>query len=378
MDSTSSKGDILLVDDTPDNLRLLSAMLSDQGYDVRSVKNGSAALMGIQAQAPDLVLLDITMPGMNGYEVCERLKANADTQEIPVIFISALNEVFDKVKAFSVGGVDYISKPFQVEEVIVRVENQLKLRRLQVALQERNSRLEIAEAELRRALDQERALNQRIEELAAIAERNRIARDIHDSMGHNLVALNIQMESALALWESNPERAYACLTEAKDLGSEALRSVRQSVSDIRVDPLQGQTLEAAISKLAQEFYRTTGITPRCQIQLTQSVSNPVNTVIYRIVQEALTNICKHANATAVALQLQITDGVLGLILQDNGSGFQVNTTRSGYGLQGMHERVTAVGGNLEITSQPGAGCRIRVEVPIATTPKLGAGSHPPA
>lgn len=96
----TSNGDILIVDDTPENLHLLSQMLEDYGYDVRSVISGSTALMGIRAQAPDLVLLDINMPEMNGFEVCQQLKTDPSTQDIPVIFISALNEVFDKVAAF--------------------------------------------------------------------------------------------------------------------------------------------------------------------------------------------------------------------------------------------------------------------------------------
>ncbi|UIE37669.1 ATP-binding response regulator [Leptodesmis sichuanensis] len=361
--STFSKGDILLVDDTPDNLRLLSTMLTEQEYEVRSVRSGSAALMGVQGQPPDLILLDINMPGMSGYEVCERLKENPDTRGIPVIFISALNEVFDKVKAFAVGGVDYISKPFQVEEVLVRVENQLALRRLQVQLQERNQQLEAAEAELRRALEQERALNQRIEELATLEERNRIARDIHDSLGHALVALNIQMETALALWKDNPEQAYEFLVEAKQLGSHALQATRQSVSDMRSDPLQGRLLEDAIATLLQEFQRTTGVQPECQIQLSRPLSHQLSTVIYRIVQEGLTNICKHAQATAVQLQLRSQDSGLSLILQDNGSGFQVEANRSGFGLQGMRERVLALGGELTITSDRGAGCQIAATFP---------------
>lgn len=356
--SQPSKGDILLVDDTPDNLRLLSAMLTEQGYDVRSVKSGSAALMGVQGQAPDLILLDINMPGMNGYEVCQQLKIDPKTQGIPVIFISALSEVFDKVKAFAVGGVDYISKPFQVEEVLVRVENQLKLRRLQLQLQERNRQLQTAETELRRALEQERALNQQIEELAAVAERHRIARDIHDSLGHALVALNIQMETALELWREAPDKAFEFLQEAKQLGSNALQSVRESVSEIRTDPLQGRMLQGAIAQLAQEFYRTTGVMPTCQIHLPQSLSDQVSAAVYRIVQEGLTNICKHANATAVSIYLQPTDTGLELVLHDNGDGFQVDDTRSGFGLQGMQERVAALGGHLQITSQRGDGCRI--------------------
>jgi two-component system sensor histidine kinase/response regulator len=136
------RGNILLVDDTPDNLRLLSTMLTEQGYEVRSVINGAMALMGVQAEPPDLILLDINMPQMNGYEVCQQLKAGDRTREIPVIFISALEDVLDKVKAFAVGGVDYITKPFQVEEVLVRIENQLTICRLRKQLQEQNAQLQ--------------------------------------------------------------------------------------------------------------------------------------------------------------------------------------------------------------------------------------------
>ena len=136
------KGDILVVDDMPVNLRLLSHMLTEQGYKVRSVINGPMALTATLAAPPDLVLLDINMPGMNGYEVCERLKANEQTRDIPVLFISAMDELQDKVKAFSVGGLDYITKPFQFEEVLARVETHLDLRRLQKQLQEANRRFE--------------------------------------------------------------------------------------------------------------------------------------------------------------------------------------------------------------------------------------------
>ncbi len=133
---------ILIVDDKPDNLRLLSAMLTEQGYKVRSVISGTMALIGVRAAPPDLILLDINMPEMNGFEVCERLKADSETQAIPIIFISALDEVLDKVQAFAVGGVDYITKPFQMREVLARVENQLRLQELQHALQNLNAELE--------------------------------------------------------------------------------------------------------------------------------------------------------------------------------------------------------------------------------------------
>ncbi|MBD2335774.1 response regulator [Calothrix sp. FACHB-156] len=358
-----TKGDILIIDDTLDNLRLLSAMLTEQGYEVRSVTNGSMALIGIKAQPPDLILLDISMPGMSGYEVCEHIKSDPQTQEIPVIFISALNEVFDKVKAFSVGGIDFITKPFQIEEVLARIEVQLKLCRLQLQLQEQNQRLQAKEAELRRSLEQERALNQRIEEMVALEERNRIARDIHDSLGHSLVALNVQMETVLTLWYSDRERARQFLIEAKKLGSAALREVRESVSSIRSDPLQGKLLETAIANLAEEFYHLTDIQPECEIDLSQPLSNTVNHVVFRIIQEGLTNIYKYANATNVQIKIQTRDDGLLLILQDNGKGFDADQPMTGFGLQGMRERTAAMGGQIEFFSNPGAGCRIMAHFP---------------
>jgi len=135
------KGNILIVDDTPANLRLLSQMLAEQGYRVRPVPDGPLALEATRAEPPDLILLDIRMPEMDGYEVCEHLKADAQTRDIPIIFISALGETQDKVRAFTAGGVDYVTKPFQVEEVLARVETHLALRKLQKQLQDANKKM---------------------------------------------------------------------------------------------------------------------------------------------------------------------------------------------------------------------------------------------
>ncbi len=136
------KADILAIDDTPENLALLSQILTERGYKVRSVTKGSTALRGAKAAPPDLILLDVKMPEMNGYEVCRHLKADEKTRNIPVIFISALGDVFDKVKAFQMGGVDYITKPFQVEEVLARLDTHLTIRNLQLKLQQQNTQLQ--------------------------------------------------------------------------------------------------------------------------------------------------------------------------------------------------------------------------------------------
>ncbi|AFZ04456.1 GGDEF domain-containing response regulator [Calothrix sp. PCC 6303] len=136
------KKDILIIDDTADNLRVLSSILIREGYTVRKALNWQMAMTACHAVVPDLILLDIMMPEIDGYQVCQRLKAWNLTADIPVIFVSALDDVFDKVRAFQAGGVDYITKPFEFEEVLVRVQNHLALRDAKIEILNLNSRLE--------------------------------------------------------------------------------------------------------------------------------------------------------------------------------------------------------------------------------------------
>lgn len=133
---SENKGNILIVDDLPENLQLLSDALLKLGYTVRSVTSGRMALKTVKVKRPDVILLDIKMPEMDGYEVCITLKSDEDLRSIPVIFLSALDEVFDKVTAFHSGGIDYITKPFQIEEVVARLENQLTIQRQQRLLEQ--------------------------------------------------------------------------------------------------------------------------------------------------------------------------------------------------------------------------------------------------
>jgi signal transduction histidine kinase len=144
MEQRTSREDVpnvIVVDDTPANLQLLTGMLKERGYKVRPVPSGKLALQAAKNDPPDLILLDIMMPEMDGYEVCERLKADEKLREISVIFISALNETMDKVKAFGVGGVDYVTKPFQFEEVDARVSTHLELQRQRRKLKENYEQL---------------------------------------------------------------------------------------------------------------------------------------------------------------------------------------------------------------------------------------------
>ncbi|WP_035994732.1 response regulator [Leptolyngbya sp. KIOST-1] len=124
------QGDILIVDDLADNLRILANTLASQGHRVRAVRSGTMALIGAKAFPPDIILLDIRMPTMDGFEVCRQLKASAVTRHVPIIFLSALDDASDKTRAFEVGGVDYITKPFHDAEVTARVQHQLAIQQL--------------------------------------------------------------------------------------------------------------------------------------------------------------------------------------------------------------------------------------------------------
>ena len=168
---SASHADILIIDDEPANLSLLSSLLTGRGHKVRAVLNGQRGIAAALASPPDLILMDVMMPGMNGYEVCARLKAEPKTSDIPVLFLSALSDTSDKVQAFASGAVDFVTKPFQLEEVLARVETQLALRSLQRQLQQAN-------AELRANLQEVETRNT---ELAAFAHM--VAHDLKNPLG---------------------------------------------------------------------------------------------------------------------------------------------------------------------------------------------------
>jgi signal transduction histidine kinase len=233
-------------------------------------------------------------------------------------------------------------------------------------LSERQSREKLAIAN-----DQLRQYAYRIEDQATLQERNRIARDIHDSLGHALTALNLQLEGALKLRQADPARSQLFLMEAKRLGSTALQEVRQSVAALRSDSLRKQSLEAAMASLVQEFYQTTGILPQFSYQCSSPHIIPpeIGTAAYRVVQEGLTNICKHAAATSVNICLEAATFELRLTIEDNGNGFDPSQNTTGFGVQGMQERAVVIGGQFSINSQPGSGCSIVATFPL---PRIAA------
>jgi diguanylate cyclase (GGDEF)-like protein len=240
--------DILIVDDTQDNLRYLATILTEEGYKVRKALNGQMALKACRIVVPDLILLDIMMPDMSGYQVCEILKANETTCEVPVIFLSALDDAFDKVKAFNVGGIDYISKPFQLEEVLARIQTQLLRRDAELKIQQLNAELETRVQERTLQLEQSnQELVQEIKERKQLQERL-LHLALHDPLTNlpNRALFMERLDQAIAFRKANPQYQFAVLF----LDCDRFKVVNDSLGH-----LVGDELLIAIAKRLQSALR---------------------------------------------------------------------------------------------------------------------------
>lgn len=226
------KVSILIVDDTPNNLRFLSSMLLEQGYEVRKAINGQMALRSVQAELPNLILLDVRMPDISGYEVCHALKADPQTRDIPVIFLSALNDEKDKVIAFEMGAVDYVTKPFKFQEVLSRVKTHLTIRHQQKMLTEQKNLLE---QEVRTRIETELALkkaNQELQRLANIDSITQVAnrRCFDEYLQEQWQRLALTKESiSVILCEIDEFNAYL-KTNGDPFADECLRTVAWAIS----------------------------------------------------------------------------------------------------------------------------------------------------
>lgn len=360
--------EILIVDDTPGSLQLLNDLLTGAGYVVRVASEARMALHSAKARPPELILLDVRMPGMDGYELCQRLKGDAATRDIPVIFLSALRETGDKVRGFTLGAVDYIGKPFQPEEVLARVKTHVELYRLQTRLEEQ---VELRSGQLRVSARQLRDSRQRLQELTAFLqsvredERTSIARELHDELGQALTALRIDIgwlrKHCGVLGSTVVERAdsaYALVEHTVD-------SLRRISEGLRPGMLDVLGLCAALEHLAGQFAERSGIA--CKFAADRDeYALPENGAItaFRVVQEALTNVARHAGASRVRIGLGCAGGRLRISVRDDGSGFDTELPRQGFGLLGMRERVLMLGG--EITIDGNNGTQVVVSLPMNT------------
>lgn len=359
----SQPGDILIVDDAPASLRLLSQMIEERGHKVRAVLNGAQALAAAQAVPPDLILLDIRMPEMDGYEVCRRLKADARTRDIPVLFISAFGDTEDKVKAFSLGGVDYITKPFQADEVWARVEVHLTMRRLY-------RRLVALNAELSRRLEE---LQERNEELDAFAHT--VAHDIKGPV------TTIVSYAEVLRYGAVPENVRDEFLDTLARGAKRVANIVDELlllasmrkMDLRLEPLDMQQLvDEACQRIAHIISES-----RTEIHLPDAWPRALGygPWVVEIWANYISNGCKYGGKPP-RLELGadlLDDGRVRFWVRDNGEGIppegqsrlfvpftrlnQVRAEGHGLGLSIVRRIVERLGGQVgvESTGAPGQG-----------------------
>jgi len=354
---------ILIVDDEPFNQIILSEILKINNCEVRTVGDGITALQVSEEIKPDLILLDIMMPGIDGYEVCCRLKKNENLCDIPVIFISSLNETKDVVTALRSGGVDYITKPFKAEEVTARVNTHLKLYQQSKEVLELNSRLNKSQEQLKKFA----AHLQNIRE----EERIVLATEIHDKIGQILIALKIDM----GLWKkkvlflSENTQSLEVLENFNDLINivdNTIKTTRNIISKLKSDQLELLGFIETVKLYCIEFEIINKIDCHFESSITNlSVTEKQKIALFRILQEALTNVSKHANASSVKICLYLQDGNFIMEIIDDGIGIDESQKllAHSYGVLDMNQRIKTLHGKLTISGIPGNGTCVKIEMP---------------
>ena len=474
--------DVLVVEDTPIGQLLAKTILTSRGYTVELAATGQQALEMANAILPKVILLDVGLPDMDGYEVCRKLKLSEATRDIPVIFATGHDDAGHESRSFEVGGSDFIAKPIREDVLIARIKAHIALRSQRRSLEgmfrdviefapviflladpdlkivqvnaqaeqdfgyrrkqmlgnnlsflipncidyiypqapadgsekpaaqarhfellcrRANGEIFSADAtfsilrsargllhtvvlkdiserkETLRKLDESRSL---IRELAAQhesareSERKHIAREVHDELGQVMTALRMDLSLINMQYGAQVPALDGKVIQMKALVDQGIRAVRNVAKVLRPEALD-MGLVPAIDWLRSEFEKHTGI--ECELQLDEppaSLEESRAILVYRIVQESLTNITRYAEASKVEISLKIGPQQLVLKVRDNGKGFVMQDARSRktFGLLGMQERAITLGGALDVESTPGVGTCISVQAPIQLTAKAEA------
>jgi signal transduction histidine kinase len=346
---------VLIVDDDLTARETLVAMLEGEHYDLQAAKDGNQALQMLEQIQPDLILLDVMMPGMDGYEVCRRIRSTPQLAEVPIILLTALDDRASLVRGIESGADDFLSKPADRRELTARVRTITRLNRYRTLMEQRENIRDMAEHMVE----------------AQEEERQRISRELHDDLGqalttHLLALRNLQEDLSVPV-ESMFERLQAL----HDQSYEILLKIRRIARDLRPPVLDALGLKVAMQTYCTEFTRRTHLPVIFEADTSlPQFPDIYNITLYRILQEALTNIIKHSQASQVWVDLSMEDDRVNLTVQDNGIGFSEEETQSnGIGLTGLRERITIAGGTLNINSMPRHGTILSAQIPASNNVK---------
>jgi len=347
---TTPQAKILLVDDEPKSLFALQELLSTLGQNLMIAQSGEEALRLALKNDFAVILLDVRMPGIDGFETARLIRNRERSRLTPIIFLTAAaDEMSSMFRGYEVGAVDYLQKPVVPEILKAKVAVFVELFRKSERLKESEDKLRRLAAHLISVREEERA---------------HIAREIHDELGQVLTGLKMEVTWLAKRLRDKP------LIEKTDsmckLIDTTVQTVRKIATGLRPEMLDDMGLIAAIGWQAKEFQKRTGIRCRAKLPPEVKLDIDISTTMFRIFQEILTNVARHSRATRVDIELLLNEERIGLEVVDNGVGIaddDLNGKKS-LGLLGMHERALLFGGDVKITGTPGHGTRVSVSIPM--------------
>jgi signal transduction histidine kinase len=342
---------ILIVDDEPSARETLIAMLEGQGYKLEEAVNGSEALEMAERLRPDLILLDVMMPGMDGFEVCRRIRSAPQLAEVPILILTALDDRTSLMTGIEAGADDYLSKPINRQELVARVRTITRLNRYRTLIEQRESLREMAERVV----------------IAQEEERQRISRDLHDDLGQALTTHLLALRKLQEEVASPGSALFARLQTLHDQTNETFRTIHRLAQDLRPPALDALGLELALKNYCLDFTRRTQLPVVFEMdQQFPTLPDIYDITLYRTLQEALANVAKHAQASKVWVEISLEEDHIALTVQDNGHGFDASQAQSnGLGLTGLKERLMLVGGSLQISSTPVRGTILSARLPLS-------------
>ena len=349
---------ILIVDDDPLGLTTLESTLNGQGYDITSAANGLIALKKADELMPDLILLDVMMPFMDGFEVCRRIRATPKLAEVPIIILTALDDRDSRLLGIEAGADDFLSKPVDRQELRLRVHTIMRLNRYRILLTQRENLRQMAERVV----------------TAQEQERRRLSRELHDDLGQALIAHMLNLRSLQMELPMQNELLSKKLDGLITDTNQTINRMRLLAQDIRPTLLDTLGLRSALETYSREFCLRTGLPVLFEADpLIPEISDIYSITLYRTLQETLTNVIKHSNASQVWVELTLDERQIVLTIQDNGSGFSMedDSSRNGIGITGLRERLTLVGGELVVSSSAAKGTIVSAHLPIEKTHEAG-------
>jgi signal transduction histidine kinase len=389
---------VLVVDDVSENIDILFALLKDS-YKVKAAVNGPKAIQIANSnEPPDIILLDIMMPGMSGYDVCKKLKSLRKTKGIPVIFLTSVAEMDSMVKGFELGGVDYIVKPFNAVELTTRLNTHLNLKDateilknqnlilenmvekrtgtlrqknelLNAALEEKEALLKEVrsmELQLRASLSQLNKLYDKIQSIQE-EERKKIAADVHDRMGQILTVIKLNLFQIKNKADAQNAKLIEKIAATIQMADDAIKAAQSITLQLRPDILDNLGFVEAVKWYSRMMQESSGIIFEPVVKGTPpALDKKSELCLYRVIQEAITNIIRHAQAKKCEIDIAGSADRLRLSIHDDGIGIETDKINgaNSLGLFGIRKRIDDIHGEFHIEGSPGKGTALSISIPL--------------